>query len=128
MNSSQTPDPEPLNASDERRLQQLFHDGAPDYIADAGFTASVLGHLPVARRQREWRRRLLVGAALVLGCALTGLFGGADLAKALAAAWSWLGELSIRPLYGLEAVFSFGSAAALLVALGVGWWFYSREA
>jgi hypothetical protein len=127
MNSSQSPESEPLNAAEERRLHQLFRDGAADYIADAGFTARVLGQLPVVRQRREWRRRLLVGAAALIGATVAAVFAGPELAGRLAAGWAWLGAWSARPVPGIEMMATFGSLTVLLGALIVAWWASSRQ-
>lgn len=122
MNSSPSPESDPLAAAEERRLQQLFRDGATDYIDDAGFTARVLGRLPVARQRREWRRRLLVGAAALAGAAGAAVFGSRDLAVTLSDGWALLAEWSSRPVPGLETLGTTGSLIVLVGALGFAWW------
>lgn len=126
MNSPEPP--LPLSAADERRLQQLFGDDSTSYLADAGFTARVLGRLPEPRCRRERRRWLLLGGAVLLGGALAGLFGGPDLTVALAAGWSLAAEWSARPIPRLETVATVGTLVCLAGALGVAWWGVRRDA
>jgi hypothetical protein len=127
MNSSPSPESDPLAAAEERRLQQLFRDGATDYIDDAGFTARVLGRLPVARQQREWRRRLLLGAAALAGAAGAAVLAGPELAGRLDAWWAWLVTWTARPVPGIETMATFGSLTALLGTLVVAWWASPRQ-
>ena len=126
MNSSQSPESEPLSVAEERRRQQRFRDGATDYLADAGFSARVLGHLPVARHRREWRRRWLVGGAVLLGGAAATVCGGHDLVATLSAGWAQCGEWIAYPVPGLEAMATVGSVVVLVGSLGVAWWSYAR--
>lgn len=126
MNSSQFPESEPLSVAEERRLQQFFRDGEAEYVDEAGFTARVLGRLPVARQRREWRRRWLVGGAAVLGGAAAVLCGGHDSVTALAGAWVLLGEWSAHPLPGVEAGGTVSSVVVLAGTLTVAWWSYAR--
>ncbi|MBK8477865.1 MAG: hypothetical protein IPL39_16635 [Opitutaceae bacterium] len=122
MNAPLPPEPDPVSVAEERRLQQVFRDGAADYLDDAGFTARVLGRLPAARRQRERRRWLLLGTAVLLGGAVAGVFGGHDLAAALSAGWSWAAEWSVRPIPRMETLATAGSLVVLIGALAVAWW------
>ncbi len=122
MNSQPPPEPGPLSAAEERRLQQLLGDEAGGYIADAGFTASVLGRLPLARVRRERRRWLLLGSAVLLGGVVAGVFGGHDLAEALSAGWSWVAEWSVHPIPRMETVATAGTLVVLVGSLGLAWW------
>lgn len=126
MKTSMQPNPEDNFAADEeRRLQELFRDNAADYIADAGFSAQVVGRLPVPRRRR---RTLLLGAALLLGSAVAGLLGGQELVVTLADGCRLFMDWSVRPLPGAASLLTIGSAALLLVSLGIAWWSCARAA
>lgn len=114
-------------AAEERRLQALFQAGEPGYIADAGFTARVVGRLPVARRRRRLRRGLLVGTAALVGGGLCGLLGGADLLAAGSTAWALVQAWSLQPVPGTAQGFTVGYALLLLLALGACWWAFPQK-
>ena len=115
------------DAAEERRLQALFQAGEPGYIDDAGFTARVLGRLPVARRHRQCRRWLLVSLATLVGGGLCGLLGGADLLAAWSTGWALAKAWSLQPVPGAAQLLTLGSALLLVVSLGVCWWAYPQK-
>ena len=98
MNPLANPEPEDSAAAEDRRLQALLRDHAPDYIADAGFTAGVLGRLPASRQVRTRRRLWLVGGAVVLGAAAAAALAGPGLVEQGSAAGDWLAECAQRPV------------------------------
>ncbi len=126
MKPQSTPESEDAVSAEDRRLQALLREHGTDYIDDAGFTASVLGRLPPARKTRSRRRIWLVSLAAAVGgtAAVVGtwndLGGGAELWR-LACAWS------ARPLPYCGDVLSFGSLLVLAASLAVGWRAYARE-
>lgn len=127
MNPPLPPNSDDTTAAEERRLRELFRDAAPDYIDDAGFTARVIGRLPVSSRRSSRRRTLLVGAAVLLGGACAALGAGAELLDLGASGWALLSAWSARPVPMLGQAMPLGSLVVAVVALGVGRWAYARE-
>ncbi len=125
MNPSMPPDFD--DAAEERRLQALFQAGESGYIDDAGFTARVLGRLPVARRHRQRRRWLLVGLATLVGGGLCGLLGGADLLAAGSTGWALAKAWSLQPMPGVAEGLTLGSALLLVASLGACWWAFPQK-
>ncbi len=127
MNPPLPPNSDDTTAAEERRLRELFRDAAPDYLDDAGFTARVIGRLPVSSRRSSRRRTLLVGAAVALGGACAALGAGAELLDLGASGWALLTAWSARPVPMLGQAMPLGSLVVAVVALGIGRWAYARE-
>lgn len=127
MNPLANPEPEDSTAAEDRRLQALLRDNAPDYIADAGFTAGVLGRLPASRQVRTRRRLWLLGGAVVLGAAAAAALAGPGLVEQGSVAGGWLRDCWQRPVPYVGDMASLGSLVVGLAAAAFGWQSYARE-
>ncbi len=126
MKPPSTPESDDAVAAEDRRLQALLREHGADYIDDAGFTATVLGRLPLARKTRSRRRFWLVALAAAAGvtAAAVGAWNGSEDG---AQVWRLVCAWSSRPLpFGGEAL-SYGSLLVLAASVAVGWRAYSRE-
>lgn len=127
MKPSLNPESEDAGAAEDRRLQVLLRDSAPDYIDDAGFTSAVLQRLPASRPRYARRRLWLVGAALVLGSASAAALAGPAVVDQGGPVWDWVLGCCTRPVPYLGETVSIGSLLAGLAAAGLGWRAYRRE-
>lgn len=124
MEQATRPDPE--DTAGERRLRELFNAAATDYVDDAGFTSRVLGRLPVARRSRSQRRLILLGGAVLLGCALAQLLAGPALPKFGAELWILLRQWSGLSLTFAGVTLDVASLVLLTAGAGIGGWAATR--
>jgi hypothetical protein len=92
-------------------LARAAEDHAGDYIADNGFTARVMQHLPLASALPAWRRPAVMLLWAIAGILLAASLPGVELDLARAAYTLF----SARP-------FSLSTLGIVLAAIGVATW------
>jgi hypothetical protein len=60
---------------DDETLDRQLREAAP-YIDDNGFTARVMGRLPVVRPEPQWLRVMIVLGLALLGCGVAYMLSG----------------------------------------------------
>ena len=126
MNLLPNPENDDARAAEDRRLEALLRDAAPDYIDDAGFTAGVLGRLPASRAVRHRRRLWLVGGAGVLGVAAAALLAGPAMVEQGSAALGWLAVYGQRPVPYVGDALSLALLVVGCACAALGWRWSAR--
>jgi hypothetical protein len=126
MNHSEPPAFSEPSPDDDGRLEQRLRESSQSYIADAGFTARIMGALPPSRRRAERRRRVLLLGAALLGCGLMAVLGGSGLVASIATATDRLAAWSTLPVPVLGATSTVGVLAGWVLALAAGGWAWAR--
>jgi len=126
MNHSEPPVLSEPSPDDDGRLEQRLRGSSPPYIDDAGFTARIMGALPLSRRRAERRRSVLLLGAALLGFGLMAVFGGSSPIAFIATVTDRLAAWSTLPVPVLGATNTVGVLACWVLALAAGGWAWAR--